>query len=342
MRALIKAALLALLMLGATALAAQIEYYTTITSVSMDAISVEVTAVNMTGYATLPLSVDDWPWLKLFVDGQWDQIAPDSTGMGGGEVLIIWSEYTFSLSYDPPEPIPLGMHQVDVRRYDAPYSYVHFLDPLQVEVVSPFAHIVFTSQITSVTPTRLEARVMMHNASASDCLIDYPDNLWLQMYIDGTQVTPSYQSNPAWLLIPAQNWFTANILYLPGTPIPYGTHQLQFRVQDYGYLQPLGFNLVDPSAAEDDLEPVFAGLRVAPNPFSGEARIQSAARISGQRIRIYDLRGQLVRELAGAAGSQQNEWVWDGRDARGDRLPSGVYLFSCEPGGMRTKALLVR
>lgn len=74
-------------------------------------------------------------------------------------------------------------------------------------------------------------------------------------------------------------------------------------------------------------------LEVAPNPFNPttQIRFNPPADTSGS-IGVYDLRGELVREVhAGVFGA--GKYTWDGRDATGSAVSSGVYLVRAESGG---------
>ena len=69
-----------------------------------------------------------------------------------------------------------------------------------------------------------------------------------------------------------------------------------------------------------------------PNPFTPNTRIPYSLREQGQvRLTIYDVSGRLVRELVHGdrpAGNQVAEW--DGRDAAGKPLGSGIYYYRIE------------
>jgi hypothetical protein len=69
-----------------------------------------------------------------------------------------------------------------------------------------------------------------------------------------------------------------------------------------------------------------------PNPFTPNTHIPFSLRQEGQvRLTIYDVAGRLVRELVRGdrpAGSQVA--VWDGRDATGKALGSGIYYYRIE------------
>ena len=66
-------------------------------------------------------------------------------------------------------------------------------------------------------------------------------------------------------------------------------------------------------------------VRVEPNPSFGRVQFVSeggAGRV--EAVEILDLQGRVVRVLAGAAAAGAR-LTWDGRDARGMRVPAGVY-----------------
>jgi hypothetical protein len=76
-----------------------------------------------------------------------------------------------------------------------------------------------------------------------------------------------------------------------------------------------------------------------PNPFNPETTIRfevpggenGRAHVS---LRVYDLRGRLVRTLVDEELLPgRHEVVWDGRDEEGRRVPSGLYLYRLGLGG---------
>lgn len=109
------------------------------------------------------------------------------------------------------------------------------------------------------------------------------------------------------------------------------------------------FMVGEPASASD----VPGGLPQAPamhpafpNPFSRAAGIQyDLPEASPVRLRVYDLRGRLVRTLVDAAKSPgEHRAFWNGRDDRGDQAQNGVYFFRLETPGRVTarKAVLLR
>ncbi len=73
-----------------------------------------------------------------------------------------------------------------------------------------------------------------------------------------------------------------------------------------------------------------------PNPFNPSTTIRFAVPAGPSqpyRLRVYDVRGAFVRELAaGQIGGGTHEARWDGRDHRGTSVSSGIYLYRLEVG----------
>jgi flagellar hook assembly protein FlgD len=74
----------------------------------------------------------------------------------------------------------------------------------------------------------------------------------------------------------------------------------------------------------------------APNPFAGSTKISfyvpSTAEIS---VEVFDVAGRKVCDLyAGEAPAGRSEFLWDGRDASGRELVSGVYFCKVRFGSM--------
>lgn len=85
----------------------------------------------------------------------------------------------------------------------------------------------------------------------------------------------------------------------------------------------------------EQVVPGASGLRQNyPNPFNPETTIRfDLGEEAFVSLRIYDGLGQVVRTLAEAAlPSGSYSKVWDGRDARGLRVGSGVYYYELRAG----------
>ena len=76
---------------------------------------------------------------------------------------------------------------------------------------------------------------------------------------------------------------------------------------------------------------------VRPNPSHGTAELQlTLPTPTFVRAEVLDISGRRVAELPEMlAGSGLTRIVWDGRGARGERLPAGLYLVRAELGPMR-------
>ena len=76
-----------------------------------------------------------------------------------------------------------------------------------------------------------------------------------------------------------------------------------------------------------------------PNPFNPDTYIPYQLHAPAQvRLSIYDVRGALIREIdlgyreAGQYLTSANAAHWDGRNYRGQRVASGVYLYRLQAG----------
>ena len=85
-----------------------------------------------------------------------------------------------------------------------------------------------------------------------------------------------------------------------------------------------------------------ARLRCEPNPFRDAISFRVDAVAAPARLTIYDMSGRLVRDLTpqGAAGGGSIRW--DGRDAAGRRVASGVYVVRFASGGQVRAGRIVR
>jgi hypothetical protein len=87
-----------------------------------------------------------------------------------------------------------------------------------------------------------------------------------------------------------------------------------------------------PVSVDDPIVPVLPKAKLAafPNPMHNELKL-SAELSSGHnhRIDVFNLRGQKVISFSGTAASANGkiEYTWNGCDARGKEVASGIYLL---------------
>jgi hypothetical protein len=91
---------------------------------------------------------------------------------------------------------------------------------------------------------------------------------------------------------------------------------------------------VEPSPGDAEVIREFRLEQNYPNPFNPTTRIQIAVPQAEQwTLAIYNVAGQLVRRFDGATGGPERVTVtWDGRDAGGAPVASGVYLYRIQAG----------
>ena len=81
-----------------------------------------------------------------------------------------------------------------------------------------------------------------------------------------------------------------------------------------------------------------------PNPFNPGTTISFALpKASDVTLAIYNMRGQLIQTLvSGRFSAGQHRAVWNGRDANGAQVASGVYLYRLKTGhGVQSKKMLL-
>jgi hypothetical protein len=113
---------------------------------------------------------------------------------------------------------------------------------------------------------------------------------------------------------------------------------LRFRLFSDGYVEGWGWAfdniVVEGSAisAANDLPVALVLDQNHPNPFNPLTTISfSLPRDDKVRLKIFDVRGQLVRTLAdGPQTAGSHSVVWNGRDDRGAEVASGTYLYRLE------------
>jgi hypothetical protein len=104
-----------------------------------------------------------------------------------------------------------------------------------------------------------------------------------------------------------------------------------FGLNESGQAEPVVVPKSTVSGVEEaELPTEFALKSNYPNPFNPETTIEFALpEVSKVNLKIYNLTGQLVRELVSSeypAGYQKV--IWDGRDAYGNNVGSGVYIYA--------------
>lgn len=88
-----------------------------------------------------------------------------------------------------------------------------------------------------------------------------------------------------------------------------------------------------PLGVEDDLAPETPTIiSLYPNPFTDKLNMSVKRKYDHAVLSIYNLKGQLVRELN---STQQSNIVWDGRDSNNKTVSNGIYLVKLTIGSER-------
>jgi hypothetical protein len=73
------------------------------------------------------------------------------------------------------------------------------------------------------------------------------------------------------------------------------------------------------------------GMNLYPNPFNPRVQVDfSLGEHPKGLLEVYDMRGRRVATLWQGTAQQAEQITWDGRDALGRAVPSGVYTFSLQ------------
>ena len=86
-------------------------------------------------------------------------------------------------------------------------------------------------------------------------------------------------------------------------------------------------------------------LRAVPNPLNAEVRLEWAGALGNPAtLRLHSLDGRLIATIVVEGSAPAGSVSWDGRDARGRLVSSGLYLVRVvgPAAGGTTKLIVVR
>lgn len=148
------------------------------------------------------------------------------------------------------------------------------------------------------------------DAQGNDVLVNNPADMYEKAYQRGWRgVLP----------------WTSNGVDNNGSIADFGAATRAFRDNHYDLVYPSSETKINSSPKP---RPAAFRLSCHPNPFNGYTNIQyQLDQPMNVKLRIYDLKGRLLRQLIQAKQSPGEHLCrWDGRDKLGDSLPSGMYL----------------
>jgi len=114
-------------------------------------------------------------------------------------------------------------------------------------------------------------------------------------------------------------------------------HTIALVGRDYEWLiwaEIIAFQTGPPSSAAPH-RPNRILANAAPNPFEETITIEwRGVPVTGIQVSIHDVTGRLLKSVVvQEALSGKGALVWDGTDAQGRRVPSGVYFLRAESAG---------
>ncbi|MGH2569171.1 MAG: LamG-like jellyroll fold domain-containing protein, partial [Bacteroidota bacterium] len=150
-----------------------------------------------------------------------------------------------------------------------------------------------------------------------------PSTIYVGVQHDADNTAPTYTLDLAQPL-----WGTIDEVRVCNRPLT-GAEILQRYQGFYGKLAAVNAAQMGVATEERNLPVSFAIEQNHPNPFNPETIIRYQLPAQGSVIlRIYDLLGREVSTLVNRAQEPGHHTVvWDGEDNRGDRVPSGIYLY---------------
>ncbi len=100
------------------------------------------------------------------------------------------------------------------------------------------------------------------------------------------------------------------------------------------------------SAADEVHNPVpeISLLPNQPNPFSASTQINILCKNNNAplEVKIYNLKGQLVKTLFQAIPNEKNTLSWEGNDNAGKKVSSGIYFIKAQQGkNIQTRKILL-
>lgn len=210
------------------------------------------------------------------------------------------------------------------------YGYVEFIRNGEVYAAHPYAQFggefVVAEADTAGRSSWYSVRTTRSHAGAVFVEVDglpvRPSVQAPQYYMDYMDyLSTAVQGDFFWQLTPAER---ESMLVDIGL-----AKDIYEQIRDEALSQPVAVGSVGPAPPAERL------LGSWPNPFHHDLRIMfESAGFSPVTVNIFAADGRFLRRLlVGAPGSRNASVIWDGMDASGERVPSGVYYYEVEAGG---------
>jgi len=139
----------------------------------------------------------------------------------------------------------------------------------------------------------------------------------------------------------------ANTLTFTDTYVPSGTHEYwicSLFNNPMMLSEPSNVVTVNIGVSNDDQIAPPVSVGVYPNPFNDRSTFEISAKAAQDlKLSIYNLKGQLVKSWSAHTDISGNLSIeWDGTDASGNTVNSGVYYYKVQSKDLNMQGKLIR
>jgi len=331
------ACLLLLLSLAATSAISALTWHLEVTSITQLEVLGTLTVTNESATAVI-LTFGNSQWATILLDGQ---SAPFMTfpvvtfvTIQPGQTHTEYVGYSF-LGWVPATLIPVGQYIAQGAIEDGS-QWVGVGNYVAVNVLETYHFMDFELEAESVSSDSMSFEFSMTNTN------DYPFEFYyntnsLRLHINEMSFDFPVNSTGGLFNLQPGETHTKRLLYNPTEAIPDGNYAIRVSLQDYNYLPlynvPETLNVtVGTSAITDVLKPVIS-LSAYPNPFRNKVNFTVKSEYRGDaQVRIYNIKGELVRSLQMTVKGNEEHLEWDGKNDKDEITPFGLYIFKVSTG----------
>jgi len=179
----------------------------------------------------------------------------------------------------------------------------------------------------------------LQNTTSDTIIVTFPDTYPFDYYIDDELFITGGYTMIVYTTIPPYSTFSS-IPFIHTDDVNIGDHILIGEFCSDWLSDPISITIEQVSVEKYELPLVSYHLSNYPNPFNPTTTISfSIPEESKIELSVYNIKGQKIKSLLNdqiAAG--EHSTVWNGEDASGRKVGSGVYLYKLNVNG-KTEAV---